>query len=258
MDLATLIGLIGAIGIIAASILLGSGAQVFFNVPSLLIVIGGSLFVVLAKFNVGQFIGAIKVAGRAFRFKLPDTEASISELVELATLARKQGLLALEEKEITQPFLASGIQLLIDGHPQETVKAILEKERLLTLDRNRWGAKVFSALGDVGPAMGMIGTLIGLVQMLSNMEDPKSIGPAMAVALLTTLYGAMLATMICLPIADKLNLRMTEEARMQALWIDAILAIQEGTNPRVIEQLLRSYLPENKRDKGAGGEEQDA
>jgi len=258
LDLATLIGLIGAIGIIAASILLGTGAQVFFNVPSLLIVIGGSLFVVLAKFNVSQFIGAIKVAGRAFRFKLPDTEASISELVELATLARKQGLLALEEKEISQPFLASGIQLLIDGHPQETVKAILEKERVLTLDRNRWGAKVFSALGDVGPAMGMIGTLIGLVQMLSNMEDPKSIGPAMAVALLTTLYGAMLATMICLPIADKLNLRMTEEARMQALWIDAILAIQEGTNPRVIEQLLRSYLPENKRDKAAGGEAQDA
>ena len=249
MDLATLIGLIGALGIIAASILLGTGAQVFFNVPSMLIVFGGSLFVVLAKFNVGQFIGAIKVAGRAFRFKLPDTESSINELVELATLARKSGLLALEEKEITSPFLASGIQLLIDGHPQETVKAILEKERVLTMERNRWGAKIFSALGDVGPAMGMIGTLIGLVQMLSNMEDPKSIGPAMAVALLTTLYGAMLATMVCLPIADKLALRMTEEARMQSLWIDAILAIQEGTNPRVIEQLLSSYLPAEKRSK---------
>ncbi|MEH6566129.1 MAG: flagellar motor protein PomA [Halopseudomonas sp.] len=255
MDLATLIGLIGAIGIIASSILLGSGAQVFFNVPSLLIVIGGSLFVVLAKFNVGQFIGAIKVAGRAFRFKLPDVEDSITELVELATVARKQGLLALEDKEITSEFLKKGIQLLIDGHPQETVKAILDKERLLTLDRNRWGAKVFTALGDVGPAMGMIGTLIGLVQMLSNMEDPKSIGPAMAVALLTTLYGAMLATMICIPIADKLALRMTEEARMQELWIDAVLAIQEGTNPRVIEQLLSSYLPSGKAAKAAAGAE---
>ena len=156
MDLATLIGLIGALGIIAASILLGTGAQVFFNVPSMLIVFGGSLFVVLAKFNVGQFIGAIKVAGRAFRFKLPDTESSINELVELATIARKSGLLALEEKEIASPFLASGIQLLIDGHPQETVKAILEKDRVLTMERNRWGAKIFSALGDVGPATGLL------------------------------------------------------------------------------------------------------
>lgn len=104
--------------------------------------------------------------------------------------------------------------------------------------------------------MGMIGTLIGLVQMLSNMEDPKAIGPAMAVALLTTLYGAMMATMVCLPIADKLNLRMTEEARMQALWIDAVVAIQEGTNPRVIEQLLNSYLPPNKREKAGAEAEQ--
>lgn len=252
MDLATLVGLLGALGIIGSAVALGASPLVFMNVPSLLIVLGGSLLVVLAKFSFAQCFGAFKVAGRAFKFRLPDTEASIAELVALSTVARKQGLLALEDQEISNPFLKSGIQLLIDGHPQETVRAILEKERVLTLDRNRWGAKVFTALGDVGPAMGMIGTLVGLVQMLSNMEDPKSIGPAMAVALLTTLYGAMLATMICIPIADKLTLRMTEEARMQSLWIDAVLAIQEGTNPRVVEQLLASYLPHDKRDKTAG------
>ncbi|WP_373184401.1 flagellar motor protein PomA [Halopseudomonas sp.] len=249
MDLATLIGLLGALGIIGSAVALGASPLVFVNIPSLLIVIGGSLLVVLAKFSFGQCFGAFKVAGRAFKFRLEDIESSIAEIVELSTIARKQGVLALEDQEISNPFLRSGIQLLIDGHPQETVKAILEKERVLTLDRNRWGAKVFSALGDVGPAMGMIGTLVGLVQMLSNMEDPKSIGPAMAVALLTTLYGAMLATMICLPIADKLSLRMTEEARMQSLWIDAVLAIQGGTNPRVVEQLLTSYLPPGQRDK---------
>lgn len=252
MDLATLVGLLGALGIIGSAVALGASPLVFMNVPSLLIVLGGSLLVVLAKFSFAQCFGAFKVAGRAFKFRLPDIEASIAELVALSTVARKQGLLALEDQEISNPFLKSGIQLLIDGHPQETVRAILEKERVLTLDRNRWGAKVFTALGDVGPAMGMIGTLVGLVQMLSNMEDPKSIGPAMAVALLTTLYGAMLATMICIPIADKLTLRMTEEARMQSLWIDAVLAIQEGTNPRIVEQLLASYLPPNKRDKTAG------
>jgi chemotaxis protein MotA len=168
---------------------------------------------------------------------------------------RKEGVLALEDRQLSSPFLEAGIQLMIDGQGPEIIQAFLEKERLLTLDRNRWGAKVFSAMGDVGPAMGMIGTLIGLVQMLSNMEDQKSIGPAMAVALLTTLYGAMMATMLCIPLADKLTLRMTEEARMQALWIDALLAIQNGVNPRIIEQMLQTYLPPESRATKPEGDE---
>lgn len=251
MDLATLIGLVGAMIIIIASILLGASAGMFLNMPSFLIVVVGSLLVVLAKFSIQQFFGAVKVAVRAFKFRLPATEDLIEEVVELANIARKDGLLVLESREMSSPFLKSGIQLMIDGQPYETVREILEKERLLTLDRNRWGAKIFTAMGDVAPAMGMIGTLIGLVQMLSNMEDPKSIGPAMAVALLTTLYGAVLATMVFLPLADKLNLRMTEEARMQGLLIDAMGAIQQGTNPRIIEQMLGSYLPPEKRTEEA-------
>ncbi|MDX1802007.1 MAG: flagellar motor protein PomA [Marinobacter sp.] len=255
MDFATLIGLVGAITVIGSAIVLGASSDVFFNVPSLLIVVLGSLLVVLAKFSIGQFLGAFKVAARAFSFKLPDTEEAIAEIIEIAQVARKGGVLALEGRECSSPFLSQGVQMLIDGQSAETVGDLLKKERVLTLDHNRLGAKVFTALADVGPAMGMIGTLVGLVQMLSNMEDPKSIGPAMAVALLTTLYGAVLATMICSPIADKLNLRMTEEARMQALWIDALMAIQEGKNPRIIEQLLTSYLPPNKRDKSQSGAE---
>jgi chemotaxis protein MotA len=247
VDLATLIGLLGAFVVIGSAIVLGASSEVFFNVPSLLIVVVGSLFVVLVKFSLKQFFGAFKVAARAFKFRLPSVDESIVELVEIAQVARKEGVLALEEREFSSPFLEAGIRLMIDGQGQDTIRSYLEKERLLTLDRNRWGAKVFSAMGDVGPAMGMIGTLIGLVQMLSNMEDPKSIGPAMAVALLTTLYGAMLATMLCIPLADKLSLRMTEEARMQALWIDALLAIQDGINPRIIEQMLKTYLPPDKR-----------
>jgi chemotaxis protein MotA len=254
VDLATLVGLVGALAIIIASILLGASSEIFFNVPSLLIVVGGSLFVVLAKFSIHQFLDAFKAAARAFKFRLPETGELITEVIEIAQIARKEGLLALESREMSSPFLKDGIQLMIDGQPKETVREMLEKERLLTLDRHRWGTKVFTALGDVGPAMGMIGTLVGLVQMLSNMDDPKSIGPAMAVALLTTLYGAMMATMIFLPIADKLNLRMTEEARMQALLIDALSSIQNGTNPRVIEQLLSSYLPPAKRGAKEGGD----
>ena len=255
MDFATLIGLVGAILLIASSVILGVSPEVFVNSASLLIVVGGSLLVVLAKFSFQQFFGAFKVAVRAFKFKLPDTEESIDEIVEIAQIARKEGVLGLEGRELSSPFLETGVQMLVDGQTAETVKELLSKERLMTLDHNRSGAKVFTALGDVAPAMGMIGTLVGLVQMLSNMEDPKSIGPAMAVALLTTLYGAMIATMIAGPIADKLTLRMTEEARMQSLYIDALVAIQEGKNPRIIEQLLTSYLPPHKRDRNGDTEQ---
>lgn len=249
MDFATLIGLVGALMLIASAVILGVSPDVFLNPASLLIVVGGSLLVVLAKFSFPQFLDAFKVAARAFKFKLPETQSSIEELVEIAQIARKEGVLGLEGRELSSPFLAQGIQMLVDGQTADTIKQLLTKERLMTLEHNRSGAKVFSALADVAPAMGMIGTLIGLVQMLSNMEDPKSIGPAMAVALLTTLYGAMIATMIASPIADKLSLRMTQEARMQSLYIDALVAIQEGTNPRIIEQLLSSYLPPKVRAK---------
>lgn len=254
MDFATLIGLVGAMVLIASAVILGVSPAVFINPASLLIVVGGSLLVVLAKFSFAQFFSAFRVAARAFKFKLPETRASIDELIEVAQIARKEGVLGLEDREISSPFLAQGIQMLTDGQNAATIKELLDKERLMTLEHNRSGAKVFTALADVAPAMGMIGTLIGLVQMLSNMEDPKSIGPAMAVALLTTLYGAMIATMIATPIADKLSLRMTEEARLQSLYTDALVAIQEGTNPRIIEQMLSSYLPPGERGKQAGTE----
>ncbi|AZR40875.1 MULTISPECIES: flagellar motor protein PomA [Marinobacter] len=254
MDFATLIGLVGAILLIASAVILGVSPDVFINPPSILIVVGGTMLVVLAKFSFHQFFSAFKVAARAFKFRLPDTRESIDELIEVANVARKQGMLGLEEREVGSPFLGQGIQMLVDGQDAETIKHLLSKERLLTLDHNRSGAKVFTAMADVAPAMGMIGTLIGLVQMLSNMEDPKSIGPAMAVALLTTLYGAMIATMIATPIADKLSLRMTEEARLQSLYIDALVAIKEGTNPRIIEQMLSSYLTPKEREKNSEAE----
>nr|WP_236040544.1 flagellar motor protein PomA [Marinobacter nauticus] len=254
VDFATLIGLVGAILLISSAIILGASPGMFINPPSLLIVIGGTLLVVLAKFSLAQFFDAFKVAARAFKFKLPETQASIEELVEIASIARKEGVLGIEGREVSSPFLGQGIQMLVDGQDGNTIKQLLNKERLMTLEHNRSGAKVFTAMADVAPAMGMIGTLIGLVQMLSNMEDPKSIGPAMAVALLTTLYGAMIATMIATPIADKLSLRMTEEARMQSLYIDALVAIQEGTNPRIIEQMLSSYLSPKERARNGDAE----
>lgn len=247
MDIATLVGLLGGLGIVVAAMVLGGDPGIFFNVPSLLIVVGGTLFTVLIKFTLSQFLGAGKVAAKAFMFKSIAPEEIIAETVELADAARKGGLLSLEDKEVSTPFMMRGIQLLVDGHDPEVVRSLLNKEASLTVERHEHGALTFKAIGDVGPAMGMIGTLVGLVQMLSNMSDPKSIGPAMAVALLTTLYGAMLATIIALPIADKLTIRAQEEALNRALIIDGLLAIQAGQNPRVIEQMLRNYLPEKKR-----------
>jgi len=157
-------------------------------------------------------------------------------------------LLSLEGKEVGNSFLAGGIQLLVDGHDPDVVRTLLGKDLKQAAERHEWGRKVFEAMGEVGPAMGVIGTLIGLVAMLANMSDPKTIGPSMAVALLTTLYGAMLATMFAIPMADKLSLRSVEEGRIKALITDALLAIQSGQNPRVIEAMLKTYLPTGARE----------
>lgn len=248
MDLATLVGMLGAIGIVLAAILTGGSALVFINVPSILIVLAGTVMVVMIKFSIGQFLGAFKVALTAFTYKIDDPEELIEKIVDLANIARKEGMLALENAEVENEFLNEGIKMLIDGNSKEVVDAVLSKDMSATIDRHTWGAKVFSATGDVAPAMGMIGTLIGLVQMLSNMSDPKSIGPAMAVALLTTLYGAMLANIIALPIADKLALRKADELRLRSICIDGVLAIQEGQNPRIIESMLKAYLEPAKRN----------
>lgn len=247
MDLATLVGIVGAFSVVIASMVMGGSAGMFVNLPSLMIVLVGTLFVVLMKFSLAQFLGAIKVAVKAFSFKLAKPEQIIEEVVELADAARKGGLLSLEGKEVSSNFLSKGIQLLVDGHEADVVRDLLKKDLHQTLQRHEWGAKIFTAMGEVGPAMGMIGTLVGLVAMLANMDDPKSIGPAMAVALLTTLYGAMFANMFALPIADKLGLRREEEGRVKSMIIDALLAIQGGQNPRVIDSMLKAYLPESMR-----------
>ncbi len=250
MDLATLVGLIGALGLIITTMLMSGDLGMFVNVPSLVIVVGGSVFAVMAKFGLGQFLGAFKVATKSFVFKIDDPADLIDEIVELADAARKGGLLSLEGKEVGNDFLQKGIQLLVDGHDPDVVKALMTKDRSLAEQRHNSGSAIFTALAGVAPAMGMIGTLIGLVAMLANMDDPKAIGPAMAVALLTTLYGAVIANGMCEPIADKLKLRASEEALVKNLIIDALLAIQGGQNPRVIDSMLRTYLPEGKR----GGE----
>ncbi len=247
MDLATLLGLIGGLAFVVMAMVLGGSIGMFVDITSILIVVGGSTFVVLMKFTIGQFFGATKIAGKAFMFKADEPEDLIAKIVEMADAARKGGFLALEEMEINNSFMQKGIDLLVDGHDADVVRAALKKDIALTDERHTQGTGVFRAFGEVAPAMGMIGTLVGLVAMLSNMDDPKSIGPAMAVALLTTLYGAILSNMVFFPIADKLALRRDQETLNRRLIMDGVLAIQDGQNPRVIDSYLKNYLNEGKR-----------
>ncbi len=247
MDLATLIGIIGAFAFIIGAMITSGGIGLFIDVPSILIVVAGSLFVVMMKFNLKQFLGAIKIGMKAFMFKLDKPEDLIEQAFTMADAARKGGFLALEEAVITNTFMQKAVDMLVDGHDGDVVRNALEKDIALTEERHKTGVGIFKAMGDVAPAMGMIGTLVGLVAMLSNMDDPKSIGPSMAVALLTTLYGAVIANMIAIPMADKLSLRMNEELLNRNLIMDAVLAIQDGQNPRVIEGFLKNYLAESLR-----------
>lgn len=248
MDIATLIGLIGAFGAIGASIVIGGSADTFVNIPSFVVVFGGTIAVTLFQVSLSQFLGSFKVALRAFIHKSVSSDQLIEEALDLAETARKDGVLALEDKDISDPFLNMGIGLCIDGHSTDVIQKLLSKHIDLELERHKIGAKMFKSVGDAAPAMGMIGTLIGLVQMLSNMDDPKQIGPAMAVALLTTLYGAVIANAFALPIAAKLRAISNAEKLNKLLILESIDGIQQGTNPRVLQQILNSYLPEGKRD----------
>lgn len=248
MDIATLIGLVGALGVIVTSIFLGGSVGTFVNIPSIVVVVGGTFMVTLMQISLAQFLGSFKVTLRAFMHKSIAPEDLIEEAITLADVARKEGILALEGHDIKDPFLENGVKLCIDGHSIDVVQKMLSKDINLELQRQNTGITMFKSIAEASPAMGMIGTLIGLVQMLANMDDPKSIGPAMAVALLTTLYGAIIANAIALPIAAKLKAISSDERLNKLLVLESVSGIQEGINPRVLQQLLTAYLPESKRE----------
>jgi len=247
VDIASLVGFLLGVGIIVAAIATGGDVMLFVNVPSLLIVIGGTFGVTLMRIPLADFLRSFGVLGKAFLNKKEDPNELIEEAVRLADVARKNGLLALEGEEISNPFMKKGITLCVDGHEPAFVQKMLSKEINQLISRHEVGQDMWKGVGDLAPAMGMIGTLVGLVQMLANMSDPASIGPAMAVALLTTLYGAMVANCFALPIVDKLASVLIYERGNKELILDTITGIQEGMNPKVLEALLNSYVSEKKR-----------
>lgn len=251
MDVATLIGFVCAVAVVLVAILMGDDIGSIINVPSMLIVLGGSCGVVLMRYSIGSFFGAAKIALKAFFNKSEKMEDVINQGMEIAELARKDGVLALENVDIKNRFFKQGIQSVVDGLDADVIEEVMMKDIAMTVERHTRGQQIFKVVGDVAPAMGMIGTLIGLVQMLSNLSDPSSLGPAMAVAMLTTLYGAMLANLVALPIAEKLELRSQEERTIKTLIMEIVLSVQSGQNPRVLNDVLKANLPFSQREKAA-------
>ncbi len=244
MDLATIGGLIGGVGLMIGAILAGGSLGMFVDVPSMLLVIGGSFAAIFVNFPIAKILGMAKVLRKAMFFDAEDPIAIIQKMVSYAERARKEGMLALEEDSETEPdkFLAKGLRLAVDGTDPQLLSRIMETDLAALESRHREGKLIFEQLGAFAPAFGMIGTLIGLVQMLANLSDPSSIGAGMAVALLTTLYGSIIANLLALPIAGKLKTRSEEELHTREMIIEGIMSIQSGDSPRIVQEKLKSYL----------------
>ncbi len=263
MDIASILGLILCFVVFLFGIISGagiSGVQHFFDLPSILITFGGAFCCVLAEKTMADFINGIKSIRLIFKTPQFDLPEVIRKIIELSNVARKEGLLALEEAsaELDDPFLRKGVLLIVDGTDPELVRGILDTEMGSVDDRHKKNITFWLDLAGMGPAWGMIGTLVGLILMLQDMNDPSSIGPSMAVALITTLYGSLLANWIATPIAQKLSVNNNIEMSIKEVMIEGLLSIQAGENPRVIEEKLKSFLsPAEKEAMEAGGGEVD-
>jgi len=250
MDIATVLGVISAFGLVIIAIFMGGGIQLFINIPSLMIVVGGTLGATMINYPLKDVFGVLNVVKKALFTRNIPVDELIKRFIKFANKSRKEGILALEGeiKNLTDEFLKKGIQLSIDGLEPQEISNVLETEVDFIRTRHQMGAEIFTTMGAFAPALGMIGTLIGLVQMLQTMEDPSSIGPAMAVALLTTFYGSIMANIVCLPIAGKLRTRSKEEVLAKEMSIQGIISISNGDNPRILEQKLLAFIPPNQRE----------
>lgn len=232
------------------AILQGGGIDIFIDVASILIVFGGTAGVALINFPLGDVLSAIGVAKKTILIKEANTNELIVQLMEFANKARKEGILSLQGSidTVDDQFLVKALQMAVDGQEPDDLKAMLNTEIDYIQERHSGGAEIFSSLGTISPAMGMVGTLIGLVQMLQNMSDPSSIGPAMAVALLTTFYGAVLANILFNPMAGKLKTRSKTELLQKTVIVEGMESILSGENPRVMEQKLHAYIAPKNRE----------
>lgn len=251
MDLGTLFGIVASFGLICTACILGGTFSdfvgAFVDIPSVVLVIIGSFCIVMIQFPMKVFMGMGNVIKKTLVYKPMNTQALIEQMVQLGDKARKESIVALEKVRVNDPFLQRGIQLVADGTELGLLRNILDIDMALMRQRHFRGQAIMKAFGTFCPAMGMIGTLIGLVQMLRHMDDPNRIGPAMAVALLTTMYGAVMANALFLPMAKKLEERSNEEYQVMELVREGVIAIQKGEHPALMREKLESFLPARMR-----------
>ena len=250
MDLGTLLGIVSGFGLVIIAMSMGGGGLgAFINAPSIMIVCGGTMGAVLINYPISDVLRVIKVAKNAFFSEEIKTKKIMEMLIEMSKVSRREGILGLEKtlKDIKDPFFVKGMTLMIDGIEPAKLSELLETEVEYIDERHRLGAEIFMTMGNFAPAMGMIGTLIGLVKMLMQMDDPSSIGPSMAVALITTFYGVILANLVFIPISGKLRTRSAKELAMKQLVMSGILSVQSGDNPRMLEQKLHSFVSPKER-----------
>ncbi len=248
MDIMTGAGLAFGMIVVAMMVFMGGDLHMFISEHAMIIIFGGATAATMIRFPLGAILHGLPLGAKyAFTMSRLSARDLVDELARIAEIARKQGPVGLEKVETNEPFLAKGIRFVADGYDLEFIRDNLERDRdnfLMHLDE---GSKIYRAIGDCAPAFGMIGTLIGMVQMFANMTDPSKLGPFMATALLATLYGALVANLFCLPIADKLHGKLLDEETNRTLIIDGILMIRDSKSPALVREMLLAYLPEKHR-----------
>ena len=251
MDFATFLGIISAFGLIVGAILTSSGINIFVNVPSALIVIGGTIGATLVNYTLSETLMLFRILKKAFLNKTEDYFNTVGMLLRLSFKARREGILSIEKDmdEIGDIFVKKGLQMAVDGANEEMLREILSDEIYFMKERHKFGYEVLNSMGLYAPAMGLIGTLIGLVQMLQKLNAPKAIGPAMAVALITTFYGAILANLIFIPLGGKLKRKSEKELLFKEVCINGIISIAKGENPQILERRLLSFFTENEKEE---------
>ena len=248
MDIATGLGLLGGFIVVSTVVLMGGSFGMYFSDHAIIIIFGGSFSATLIRFPLVSIFHGVPLGARfAFTMRRTTQRELVDQIAQLAEVARKQGPIGLEKIEVDDPFLAKGVRFIADGYDAMFIRDNLERDRDNFLTHLDEGQKIYRAIGDCAPAFGMIGTLLGMVQMFANMTDPSKLGPFMATALLATLYGAVVANMWCLPIADKLHLKLADEEVNRTLIIDGILMIREAKSPTLVREMLLAYLPEKHR-----------
>jgi chemotaxis protein MotA len=248
MDISTGIGLAAGAAVVCTLILMGGDFRMFYDVHALIVIFGGSTSATLIRFPLVAIIHGLPLGIKyAFTMRAISTRELVDEIAGLAEIARKSGPVGLEKVVPEDAFLAKGVRFVADGYDADFIRDNLERDRDNFLTHLDEGQKIYRAYGDCAPAFGMIGTLLGMVQMFANMTDPSKLGPFMAVALLATLYGALVANLICLPIADKLHVKLVDEEVNRTLIIDGILMIRDSKSPTLVREMLLAYLPEKHR-----------